>query len=114
MCSSQYSSANTCNCRQNFACTIIESELIDSLTNPDGTPTPLAGLMDQLNVAFTVIFTIELALNMFSHWFYPFATNTWSQVLVLQNMLCNFIQKTSHFSFSRDATLSMVPCKAVS
>jgi hypothetical protein len=33
-----------------------------------------------LNLFFTTIFTIELAINALAHWFWPFATDVWSQV----------------------------------
>ena len=37
---------------QNFACTVVESELLDSMTNPDGSPSALAVLMDQVKLSF--------------------------------------------------------------
>ena len=37
---------------QNFACTVVESELLDSMTNPDGSPSRLAVLMDQVKLSF--------------------------------------------------------------
>ncbi len=66
--------------RQNFVCTIVEAEFIPDLTNKDGSPTTLANLLDKFNLLFTVIFTIELAINALAHWFRPFITDMWSQL----------------------------------
>jgi hypothetical protein len=66
--------------RQNFGCTIFESEYISLLTHEDGSPTLTANLLDYLNLLFTAIFTIELAINALAHWFRPFVTDVWSQV----------------------------------
>jgi hypothetical protein len=40
----------------------------------------LADLLDYLNLLFTVIFTIELAINALAHWFRPFISDMWSQL----------------------------------
>jgi hypothetical protein len=61
-------------------CTIVEAEYTPELKNEDGTPTMLAGLLEYLNIVFTVIFTVELAINAFAHWFRPFITDMWSQL----------------------------------
>ena len=63
---------------QNFACTITEAQFINNLVNADGSPTALAVILDNLNLFFTLLFTVELAVNMFSHWFQPFIQNAWS------------------------------------
>jgi hypothetical protein len=65
---------------QNFGCTIFESEFISLLTHDDGSPTNVANLLENLNLLFTIVFTVELAINAFAHWFRPFVTDIWSQV----------------------------------
>jgi hypothetical protein len=67
-------------CVQNFACTIFESEFISMLTTNDGSKTDVADDLDYVNNFFTVVFTIELAINALAHWFRPFITDVWSQL----------------------------------
>jgi len=43
-----------------------------------GPDTDLYKLMRQLDVAFTVLFTAEIILNGFAHWFWPFVRNWWN------------------------------------
>ena len=66
--------------RQNFMCTIVEAEFASELTNEDGSPSRIANLLDNLNLLFTVVFTVELAINAFANWFRPFITDVWSQL----------------------------------
>ena len=33
-----------------------------------------------MNLTFTAVFIVELAINAFAHWFWPFVTDGWSQV----------------------------------
>ena len=61
-------------------CTIVEAEFTPELTNDDGSPTMLSNLLDYFNLLFTVIFTVELAINALAHWFRPFITDVWSQL----------------------------------
>ena len=63
---------------QNFGCTIAESQFVDNLQNEDGSPTTFAHNLDKMNLFFTLLFTAELAVNAFSHWFRPFIQNAWS------------------------------------
>ncbi len=44
----------------------------------DGARSALAVVMERLNLAFTVLFALELAANAFCYWFRPFVTNPWS------------------------------------
>ena len=68
-----------CTCLQNFCTSVIEAQQqADSLIAQDGSPTLLKSVLDNLNIGFTVVFTVELLTNMFAHWFKPFATNSWS------------------------------------
>ncbi len=53
---------------QNFGCTIAESQFIARLTDARGAPTAFARNLDALNLAFTLLFTAELAVNAFSNW----------------------------------------------
>ncbi len=46
----------------------------------DGSPSRIANILDNLNLLFTAVFTVELAINAFAHWFWPFLTDVWSQV----------------------------------
>ena len=38
---------------------------------------PLAQAQDTLNLLFTTIFAVELALNLYANWFKPFFTDGW-------------------------------------
>ncbi len=58
----------------------MEAEFATELTNDDGSPTKIAYLLDYLNLLFTVLFTVELAINALAHWFRPFITDVWSQL----------------------------------
>ena len=62
---------------QSFACTIVESQFGNNLTNPDGSNTTLKDYLDSFNLSFTVLFTIELMANAFSYWLIPFLSNSW-------------------------------------
>jgi hypothetical protein len=63
---------------QNFGCTITESQFIEDLHDENGAPTSFAQILDQLNLFFTLLFTAELVVNAFSHWFRPFIQNSWN------------------------------------
>ena len=65
--------------RQNFACTVLESELTARLAGPDGAPTRLARLLDGLNTLFTAVFAAELALTACAYWFRRLVTDVWIQ-----------------------------------
>ena len=58
----------------------MEAEFASELTHEDGSPTMLANLLDVFNLLFTVVFTVELAINAFANWFRPFVTDVWSQL----------------------------------
>ena len=59
-------------------CTLFESQYIDSSAHQDGSKVALAILMERLNLFFTFLFTVELVINAYSHWFGAFVTNMWS------------------------------------
>ena len=46
--------------------------------HPNGSPTATKQLLELLNTVFTVVFTIELLLNLLSQPLRDFATNPWS------------------------------------
>ncbi len=57
---------------QNFAATATDSQLGPAgLQNPDGTRNGLGLFLQNLDLSFTAIFTAELLVNMFAHWFFP-------------------------------------------
>jgi hypothetical protein len=50
----------------------------ENLYNADGSMTIAKATLDSLNMAFTLLFTVELLVNLFSHWIWDFITNPWS------------------------------------
>jgi voltage-gated sodium channel len=50
----------------------------ERLYNSDGTMTSLKFTLDSINTVFTIIFTIELLINLFAHWIHEFISNPWS------------------------------------
>jgi len=62
----------------NFVSTIVESQIVDSLSNGDGSKTDTAKQLEDLDLAFTLAFAAELVINAYSHWFKPFAFNPWN------------------------------------
>jgi hypothetical protein len=63
---------------------------MDSLFNPDGSPTFYQQLLDDLNMTFTIIFTVDLLINLFAHWINDFITNPWSlfdAVIVIMSLI---------------------------
>jgi hypothetical protein len=64
---------------QNFCTSVIEAQQhADSLILENGSPTLFKVVLDNLNIGFTAIFTVELLTNMCAHWFKQFVTNSWS------------------------------------
>jgi hypothetical protein len=61
-------------------CTILESQL-DSLDSVSDDPTARSQhtvLLEHFNLFFTLLFTVELAVNAYSHWLLAFVGNPWS------------------------------------
>jgi hypothetical protein len=54
---------------QNFALNAIEAQIIDEMSNEDGTPSETGVRLDYVDTAFTIIFTLELLVNAYAHWF---------------------------------------------
>ena len=49
-----------------------------SLIGPDGRLKDVGRNIDAMNTVFNALFTVELGLNLFSHWFLKFFSNAWS------------------------------------
>ena len=47
------------------------------MTTADGNETRLGIITDQLNLAFSVIFIVELLINLLGHWPRAFVENPW-------------------------------------
>jgi hypothetical protein len=56
----------------NFVCNCVEAEL-----NP-GVGTDLERAFSKADVAFTIVFAVDLAVNLFAHWFSNFFRDSWS------------------------------------
>ncbi len=63
---------------QNFLANVIEAQLIGNLADSNGGETALGQAMEGSNLFFTVVFAIELSINMVAHWLHPFLRNPWS------------------------------------
>jgi hypothetical protein len=69
-----YYSAST----QNFVVNAAEAQIIDKVADADGTLTALGEGLEHIDTFFTVIFTMELAINAYAHWFWSFALDGWN------------------------------------
>ncbi len=47
----------------------VEAQIIELLWTADGAPTLLEGQLEELDMFFTLIFTAELLINAYAHWF---------------------------------------------
>ncbi len=54
---------------QNFALNVVEAQIIGSMSNDDGSPSELGIQLDYVDTAFTAVFTAELIVNCYAHWF---------------------------------------------
>mmetsp|Transcript_67340 Transcript_67340/g.179747 ORF Transcript_67340/g.179747 Transcript_67340/m.179747 type:complete len:641 (-) Transcript_67340:424-2346(-) len=63
----------------NFACTLVESEML-SQESADQTNSSVATVIDELNLAFTILFTFDLLVNAFAHWFRAFVMDPWNML----------------------------------
>ncbi len=59
-------------CLQNFVANVFEAQ-VNAQPTSDGSSYDWFALFDKLNLFFTMIFTAELCVNMFAHWFKDFA-----------------------------------------
>jgi hypothetical protein len=53
-------------------------QLNNNLTNEDGSLNQTGRILDILDFFFTIIFTFELSLNVFAHWFRKFINDGWN------------------------------------
>ncbi len=75
---------------QNFFVNATESQVSDVLTNEDGSLTDIGANLERLDEFFTIIFAVELSINMFAHWFRPFISDGWNifdLVVVLMSLV---------------------------
>ncbi|EKX55140.1 hypothetical protein GUITHDRAFT_98923 [Guillardia theta CCMP2712] len=56
----------------NFLCNAIQSEVANSPGSH------VSKLFDTFDLIFTIFFTLELVVNAFAHWFWPFITSGWN------------------------------------
>jgi voltage-gated sodium channel len=61
----------------NFAVNAFEAQMTGKLENDDGSPGNTAKVLEKIDIAFTVVFTIELAGNLYAHLFWDFVTDGW-------------------------------------
>jgi hypothetical protein len=62
---------------QNFIANATEAQLNGTLQDSDGEQTSAGLVLKRLDVFFTVIFTTELAVNMYAYWLAPFLSDSW-------------------------------------
>ncbi len=51
---------------------------MNSLVDSDGEPTAIGKSLERIDTFFTAIFTVELAINAYAHWFRPFMLDGWN------------------------------------
>ena len=68
------------NSRQNFIVNAAQAQLNSQLIANDGSFSSLGRMLDRLDVAFTCVFTVELLINAFAHWFTPFVSNQYNLI----------------------------------
>ena len=49
-----------------------------SITDNPSAGGPLSAAQDSLNLFFTIVFTVELVLNLYAQWFQPFFSDGWN------------------------------------
>jgi voltage-gated sodium channel len=67
---------NIVNAVQNFLANAAEAQI--EATDNEGNLTTIGRRLEALDTFFTIIFTVELAINAFAHWFHPFITDGWN------------------------------------
>jgi hypothetical protein len=63
---------------KNFAINAAEAQIFDSLFEEDGSASQTGRDLATLDDFFTIIFAVELSINMFSHWFRNFFSDGWN------------------------------------
>jgi voltage-gated sodium channel len=64
--------------RQNFAVNAAEAQLVNLLTEDDGSLTTSGRDLEALDEFFTIIFAVELSINAFAYWLRPFFADGWN------------------------------------
>jgi hypothetical protein len=54
---------------QNFAVNAAEAQIVEALSNDDGSSTQLGDHLEKLDTFFTIVFTLELLINAYANWF---------------------------------------------
>jgi hypothetical protein len=62
----------------NFATNAWEAELNGTLVDENGKESLAQGYLNNIDMFFTVVFTVELGINMYAHLFWKFVTDGWS------------------------------------
>ena len=62
---------------QNFLVSIFESQFGRMMTLGNGSTTRLGEMTDELNLGFTIVFIVELLINLLGYWPQAFIRNAW-------------------------------------
>jgi hypothetical protein len=54
---------------QNFAVNATEAQIVDLMADAAGGSTQLGDRLEQLDMFFTIVFTMELLVNAYANWF---------------------------------------------
>ena len=65
---------------QNFVVNVAQAQLNGQLTASDGTVNSIGQALAALDTLFTCTFAVELLVNAYAHWFYPFVTNRYNLI----------------------------------
>ena len=72
---------------QNFAVNAAEAQYLTRLYTDDGTQTYLGHVLELTDTTFTVLFTVELLLNIVANWWRDFVHDGWHGPLSLYHAL---------------------------
>ena len=61
----------------NFFANAYEAQMNGRLVTDDGLPSPTAKMLETADLFFTIIFTVELLINMYAHLFWAFVRDGW-------------------------------------
>lgn len=100
----------------NFFINIAEAELMDQLKgkaadSSDVTTIRAQDFFDKADTTFTVLYTVELAFNMYGSWFRPFWANPWNWidfVVVVVSILEAFTIEMQNHGVSTNMDLNVV------
>ena len=63
---------------QNFVLNIVETQLIDDISNQEGSLTSIGSQIRILNIFFLGVFVIELLINIVANWWRRFLKSPWN------------------------------------